>query len=614
VYITTFYSFKGGVGRTMALVNVALSLAKEGRKVLLVDFDLEAPGLETFDVLRPPAPVDGVIDFVHSYQETGESPDVRNYVFERSDCADKGGRLWVMAAGRRDALYESRLNSINWSRLYAEQDGYLLFEDLKAQWRKALAPDYVFLDSRTGHTDIGGICTRQLPDAVVLLFFPNDQNLLGLTGVVEDIRAESQSGRRSAIELHFVTSNVPDLDDEDHILADRLRDFQDVLKYRSPAAIIHHYPSLSLLNQEVFSVRRPRSRLAGEYRKLQREIIKANHWDRLGALDFLRDRMAWRKSNIDSKVNDIANAHPGDGEILFEIGRVEEKRGRLDEAFSRFSQAEHEGWHTTALLRERLNLVTVLGGDPSVVEQQIREDARGILAQSDATFEDVAMAVGYLRNQPNIIRDELTTSTAYQALDVLDQAKLIDALLSPKQLMAAEKIIEDIFSRPGAIEKLHGMRLWGFSLGLIALSRFREAMQFLGPTRPTEMDDIPRIFNYAMAEWGETNHPPIDLLTLVSEADRRGVPRAARQSPNYQQCMAIAYWAAGDLIKANSCCVEALELSRQRRPQIVSCWRYLNVSPKEFSKDVEAIQALIRGDNRVPAFISDYQLRLGIES
>ena len=39
----TFYSFKGGVGRTMALINAAAILAGRGRRVLMIDFDLEAP-------------------------------------------------------------------------------------------------------------------------------------------------------------------------------------------------------------------------------------------------------------------------------------------------------------------------------------------------------------------------------------------------------------------------------------------------------------------------------------------------------------------------------------------------------------------------------------------
>lgn len=42
--IVTFYSYKGGTGRTMALVNVGWIMASNGKRVLLVDWDLEAPG------------------------------------------------------------------------------------------------------------------------------------------------------------------------------------------------------------------------------------------------------------------------------------------------------------------------------------------------------------------------------------------------------------------------------------------------------------------------------------------------------------------------------------------------------------------------------------------
>jgi cellulose biosynthesis protein BcsQ len=46
--IFTFYSFKGGVGRSMAMANVAWELASRGLRVLVIDFDLEAPGLERY--------------------------------------------------------------------------------------------------------------------------------------------------------------------------------------------------------------------------------------------------------------------------------------------------------------------------------------------------------------------------------------------------------------------------------------------------------------------------------------------------------------------------------------------------------------------------------------
>lgn len=46
--IITFYSYKGGVGRSMGLANIAVLLARWEYKVLIVDWDLEAPGLENF--------------------------------------------------------------------------------------------------------------------------------------------------------------------------------------------------------------------------------------------------------------------------------------------------------------------------------------------------------------------------------------------------------------------------------------------------------------------------------------------------------------------------------------------------------------------------------------
>ena len=80
MYVTTFYSFKGGVGRTMALVNTAVDLAQRGRRVLAVDFDLEAPGLDTFPILRPAEPTPGIVDFVQEYLDSGQAPDVRGFV------------------------------------------------------------------------------------------------------------------------------------------------------------------------------------------------------------------------------------------------------------------------------------------------------------------------------------------------------------------------------------------------------------------------------------------------------------------------------------------------------------------------------------------------------
>jgi MinD-like ATPase involved in chromosome partitioning or flagellar assembly len=312
VYTITFYSFKGGVGRTLALVNFAAQLARMGRKVLLVDFDLEAPGLETFDRLRPPAyhrlkvkhskhgevtvtmrethtlTHPGMVEYVTEYMRTKSAPDVRGYAYSAGQVGKKGGQLWVMPAGRRDAQYQSALAIIDWLALYREHDGFILFEDTKAQWEQEFKPDYVLIDSRTGHTDVEGICTRQLPDAVVVFFFPNEQNLVGLQEVCRRIRAEASSGLMKQIRLHFVMSNVPDLDDEEGILRRCLEEFDWELEFGGrPDAVIHRCESAMLFNQAIFVLDRPKSRLAREYKRLVWNLIAHNPADRDGALRFL---------------------------------------------------------------------------------------------------------------------------------------------------------------------------------------------------------------------------------------------------------------------------------------------------------------------------------------
>src|SRR5437870_4968451 len=77
--VITFYSYKGGTGRSMSLANVAWILASSGKRVLVIDWDLEAPGLHRYFAPFLPdrelAATDGVIDFVYRYVEAALAPE-----------------------------------------------------------------------------------------------------------------------------------------------------------------------------------------------------------------------------------------------------------------------------------------------------------------------------------------------------------------------------------------------------------------------------------------------------------------------------------------------------------------------------------------------------------
>jgi cellulose biosynthesis protein BcsQ/tetratricopeptide (TPR) repeat protein len=201
--IVTFYSYKGGTGRTMALANVAWILAASGKRVLAVDWDLESPGLHRFFHpfldMELVADTPGVIDLIRGYQwastqREGERPpewyrehsDVSQHTISLDWEFPQGGALHFMPAGRRNADYSATLSSINWDEFYERYGGGLFFDAMRASLKDEY--DYVLIDSRTGLSDVAEICTLQLPDVLVALFTLSSQGVDGVASVTQRVR------------------------------------------------------------------------------------------------------------------------------------------------------------------------------------------------------------------------------------------------------------------------------------------------------------------------------------------------------------------------------------------------------------------------------------------
>ena len=607
MYVTTFYSFKGGVGRTMALVNSAVTLALRGRRVLVVDFDVEAPGLDTFDVLQTREEVPGVIDFVTRYLESGQAPDVAEYIGECPDIGDEGGQLWIMPSGRSDS-YAANFNQVDWAELYGRREGYLLFEDLKEQWNQLLRPDYVLIDSRTGHTDTCGICTRQLPDSVVVFFFPNEQNLRGLTEVVGDIRSEAKEPRNKTIELHFVMSNVPDLDDEDRILESKIDAFQDQLGFRREPMVVHRYDSLSLLNQVVFAKDRPRSRLAKEYGEIVREISARNWQDRDGALEYIRRAgRRWRRIEDDSTtarermLERIEDAHAEDGEVLFGLAELREEDRQPESAASLVQQAIDAGYDLPEAYLKRARI----RADNDDVSGAI-EDARRVLESNQVAPPMVREALGrLLRTQPSTV-NELAESTAVRSLEVDDQFWLAHSFnRTQEHLQLAVSLWERLLAVPDFPEDRIGNAQHFLGVSYMGLGRCSAAARMFRKEEQSIADlGIADAFNYAMALWGVRQTVEIEAFQHVVELDLLDVQ--GDKTTNYLQCMAVAYWATGERDAALGHVDRAqATLSALRGRTELSCWRYLQVSARSFEADLEEIRALIEdGNSPMPRFMA----------
>ena len=207
--IVTFYSYKGGTGRSMALANVAWILASAGYRVMAIDWDLEAPGLHRYfhPFLVDPelASSEGVIDIVTEFatgamsKQSSADPnwflpfaDVTRYAQSlRWPYFTKPGRLDYIPAGRQDAGYPVRVNSFHWKRFYEELGGGVFLEALKQCLRSEY--DFTLIDSRTGVSDTSGICTVQMPDDLVVCFTMNSQSIQGAGAVARSAFAQRSS-------------------------------------------------------------------------------------------------------------------------------------------------------------------------------------------------------------------------------------------------------------------------------------------------------------------------------------------------------------------------------------------------------------------------------------
>ena len=541
------------------------------------------------------------MEFISEYRATHVAPSIKSFVYEVPGIPKEDGALFVMPAGRRDGPYSTLLNDIDWQALYRDLDGYLLFEDLKAQWEALDKPDYVLIDSRTGHTDVGGICTRHLPDAVVAFFFPNEQNLKGLEKVVADIRSEAKPPRSKDITTHFVMSNVPDIDDEDQILAKRMRDFQKALRYED-LTIIHRYDSLALLNQSIFTLERPNSRLAREYNALVKTITLRNDADRDAAIELLRNLMqpspAPRRRDqpkaLQERLSRMQQAFSRDHEILFRLAFFKMRERLFEEASLLLNDVVELGAHTAEVFLLRAQCRSMINDlDGATLDILLA------LKLKDATPVDVTRAIRLLSE---VRASELPTAInapAVRGLEFDDKLGLAEALETSSEGMdACVSLIRDSLAQLPSDDPRIPAATNHLAVSLIGLGRFAEAKAALAEVIGSPRYDVRRLFNLAIAEWGERGSVDVSRFEDVVRVDTQ------EDQPNYSQCLALTLYLTGRVDEAKAR-LEESRVQLMRRPvPTFSGWRYRIASPPDFLADLEDMARMFEGEAVAPPVIA----------
>jgi MinD-like ATPase involved in chromosome partitioning or flagellar assembly len=595
MYVSTFYSYKGGVGRTMALINVAILLAEAGKRVLIVDFDLEAPGIPSFDMFRSAESRAGVVDYVCSFRDNAKAPDVADFIVK---CLPEAGApIWLMPAGRHtQSGYGEKLNSIDWKDLYDNHEGFLMFEDLRNQWAEHEARfDYVLIDSRTGHTDVGGICTRQLPDSVVVMFLPNEQNIEGLRPIVAAIRDEKIGVRGHKIDLHFCPSNVPELDDEDSILSDMLELAANSLG--KPAATIQHYNSMDMLKQPAFVTCRPKSKLTRQYKALMHGIIARNFADEIGAewaLNRMPDRYEAARQEgdqealfeIEDEAFQIGAYHSENGKICWLLSIVYSRMGAIEDELTALNGAiDHDHQRSRALTRRARLLSSLDRKEPALA------DLDRLLSSGTASVFELLPAIDLLR----AIKPDAWIAPVERVIDKLrytpvEYSALMRFLMTERDKLSLAVKVGQHALASNYDDNVHGDIRSHLILALIGLGQFERAIDMIGDAKDViaeaRADDL---FNLSVALWGRDGQPPVELFEQLLDLIKGGNPGF---DTNLHQCVALAEMVTGDAEAAS----DSIEYARSRArtgERAFSCWRYLEVSGRQMLNDLSAMAQVV---------------------
>lgn len=211
--IVTFYSYKGGMGRTTTMVAYAMSLAankdvSKRRQVVIIDCDLEAPGyLNFFDLSEhnglKSGKKNGFVEFICDAQLTlnPSDLDLNDYIInvgldnKNNFAYNNLDNIWLVPAGNLNEGYADiesgsdrndyleGLAKINLSSVPTVIKYFnLLFDKIN----DTIHPDIILIDSRTGFNDIFGTAALHLSSYVVGFFGFSRQTQPGLINLLKD--------------------------------------------------------------------------------------------------------------------------------------------------------------------------------------------------------------------------------------------------------------------------------------------------------------------------------------------------------------------------------------------------------------------------------------------
>jgi len=209
-----FFSIKGGVGRSTALAATAWWLAQAGKRVLVLDLDLESPGLSSS--LLPPdrQPKYGITDWL--VEDLVDNADTAfDSLIATSDLSHDGEIYVVPAHGAKPGEYVPKLGRVWMPKIQTNgvrESWSSRLQRLLQALEERIRPDVVLIDSRAGIDEVASACVTDLGANLVLLFaLEGSQTWSGYRILFEHWRRAGVA-ERVRERLQLVAAMIPDIE------------------------------------------------------------------------------------------------------------------------------------------------------------------------------------------------------------------------------------------------------------------------------------------------------------------------------------------------------------------------------------------------------------------
>ncbi|MEE8525689.1 MAG: AAA family ATPase [Thermoanaerobaculia bacterium] len=220
----TLFGIKGGVGRSTAAVVLAWRLAQRGHRTLVVDLDLESPGVGTTLLPADRAPDFGLVDWLVEDAVGQADAALLEAMVAPSPLGDGGSELWVVPAGGRSRDDYSYLPKL--ARAYAElgagdEERVRPFgerlHDLICRLEEELRPEVVLLDSRAGLHDIAALSVTRMRATSLLFAVDSPQTWHAYRALFEVWRAHFDRAQGFRDNLKMVAAQIPETETRSYL-------------------------------------------------------------------------------------------------------------------------------------------------------------------------------------------------------------------------------------------------------------------------------------------------------------------------------------------------------------------------------------------------------------